>query len=360
VVSLDGIVPVEVSAGPPSAVKVSFRSPPVNTILAPGGTTQLCVDVNDAENGVLAQLAVDWALSGPGALASPSTTSNELGIACVDYHHPAGVVTQGKTAKITATATHDGAEGSDSVTLTPRWATIQIEAKPDSQTGFSPATNTSVSVLPNEQVQLRLTLTGPGATPADPPVPLPETSIVGVEIDSGGGGTLILPDGSSNTTQLPLLDANGQTQLTWDPAGSTQETRIVVTYPPTALGQPGVTATVTLTPPTTADITATADRDESGCADFVGCWTHTYHLQITVSLAARAEPDGSLTITSVSGTVRFDEVTDGACDVVGLVDPHTFTGNLDSSTSRFLGAVTPGNPPPYVLLDLVFVGTDTP
>src|SRR5581483_2062466 len=97
-------VAVHETAGPQSATQVSFAfSPPVNSILDPGGTTNLCVKVTDAESKPIENLSVSWALGGPGSLAAPSSTTAAAGVACVDYHHPAAPVAQGDTATITAT-----------------------------------------------------------------------------------------------------------------------------------------------------------------------------------------------------------------------------------------------------------------
>ena len=77
----------------------------------------------------------------------------------MDYQHPAGPVTQGDTDTITATATSGSDTGSDAVTLTPQWAHITIETRPDSQSPYTMTTNTTVHVNPGEHVQLRITLT---------------------------------------------------------------------------------------------------------------------------------------------------------------------------------------------------------
>lgn len=331
-------VAVHETAGPQSATQVSFAfSPPVNSILDPGGTTNLCVKVTDAESKPIENLSVSWALGGPGSLAAPSSTTDATGVACVDYHHPAGPVAQGDTATITATATHDGADGSDSVTLTPRWVSIRIEAKPDSQSGFTTATNGTVPVVPGEHAQLRLTLTGPGATVSDPPQPLRAGSTVQVEIDTGGG-TLVLPDGTTGVLALPTLDTNGQTLLTWDPQSSTVDTRIHVSFPLPDVG-PGVGADVLLAQRRanvvglhTGTIHACGFIEENGRIPF--CQDSIFQERLDLFVTATLLPDGTISV-HVTGTVSAhdsenDYVVAGGELFLDCTGSYDFDGSVDN------------------------------
>ncbi len=156
--SIPATLPVHLQATT-DALTVRFRSPPTNVVLHYGQTTNLCVDVSDGDNNVLASTPVEWTNDGPGLLDGTTSTTNGLGVACMDYHHPVGPVNQGDTATITATSTSGGDTGSDAVTLTPEWAHITIETRPDPQSPYTMTTNTTVDVDPGDHVQLRITLT---------------------------------------------------------------------------------------------------------------------------------------------------------------------------------------------------------
>lgn len=268
--TFENLLPVRLGATT-GTVTVAFRSPPTNEILPFGQTTSLCVDVYDGDSTVIAGETATWTLTGPGSLAATTSTTNSLGVACVDYHHPAGPVTQGDTARIQASVTHNGDTGSASVTLTPDWAHIEIETRAEIwnpggtdylEPSFRVSTNGSRAVDYNHYVNLRVTVTGPGATPSAPPRPLAEGHLVQVEIVQGGTDhgrfELTDPDGSFRwgTSVLAFVDANGQALLHWDPVywdpdtgttGLPPETDVTirVTYPDTTLFNGGATATVT-------------------------------------------------------------------------------------------------------------------
>ncbi|HUR03976.1 MAG TPA: IPT/TIG domain-containing protein, partial [Nonomuraea sp.] len=232
---------LQITSRLPPVTRVAFRSPPVGQYLDAGGTTTLCVDVTDGDDNVLAAIPVAWSRSGPGSLSSASSLTSASGVACTDYEHPSGPILEGITAGVTATATANGAVGSSAVTLLPRWVRISLEVEPESAPGFVNGTNTTVALTPDEGARVRVTLTGPGATTADPLVPLADAS-VGQAITSGGG---LLLDGSG----IPLgsffsLNAAGQAVITFDPSGSTGDTELRFFNP--ADGSPGVAATVTL------------------------------------------------------------------------------------------------------------------
>ncbi len=252
-VSSDTTIPVHLDAGPPHALHIAFRSPPTDTILAPGETTTLCVDVSDENSTLIAQLAVNWALDGPGSLASNTTTTDSLGKACVDYHHPAGVVAQGDTATITASASHNGVDGHQSTTLTPRWASIALQTRTASQQSFSPSTNTTVPIVAGDDVTLRATIMVPGATASAAPVPA-DGDIAQIDVESGVG---TISDGTDppNTILLPILDSSGETEVTWDAGGPAAQTTLRVSFPSPGLGLAGVAATVTLVPQTGIAVT---------------------------------------------------------------------------------------------------------
>lgn len=255
--SFENLFPVRLGAST-GTIAVDFRSPPTNVVLRMGQTTNLCVDVFDGDGLAIDGAAVAWSLAGPGSLAGAASTTNSLGSACVDYRHPAGPVNQGDTVSIGASVTYQGDTGGDAVTLTPEWAHIEIETElPDDHTGYQTSTNGVVSVRYGDSVTLRVTLTGPGATPSDPPQRI-AASPIQVMIDSGGGyltywqvvgGDLVL-------TEVPRLfrtstDANGQVVLRWiahetphDETIVTANPTIRVDYPPPLLGVPGIAATV--------------------------------------------------------------------------------------------------------------------
>ena len=105
---------------------------PTNVVLPFGQTSNLCVDVATATTTSLVATTVYWANDGPGSLADYVSITNNLGVACIDYHHPAGPVTQGDTATITANGRRTGPTPAATRPRSPsQWAHIEIETRPD-------------------------------------------------------------------------------------------------------------------------------------------------------------------------------------------------------------------------------------
>jgi Tol biopolymer transport system component len=262
-IGLDAILPVNLAAASPTTVTVVFRSPPVNDILEPNQTTQLCVDVADGQQIALSGVPVSWSLSGEGSLSGVTSMTNSLGIACIDYHHPTDLVPQGATAEIKAEASRGGATGSDTTTVTPAWISIALAAQPASEPGFSEATNATVKVPGGDQVQLIVTAITSGTTVAEAPQPCAACPL-DIAIASGGGQFIDTPQ-SPTAADLISLDDNGQALVTWDPGSFTGEaqiqfvvggvaatttlaTAITVIVAPTSIGlNPGQQATFTAT-----------------------------------------------------------------------------------------------------------------
>ncbi len=242
---IDPFARTTLTVGPPNDTILTFNSPPVYSILEPDGTTSVCVYVLDAEANGLPNVTVDWSLDGPGNLASSSTLTRAssfgaegVGLACVTYHHPGDLVFRDRTARITAAATHAGIRGEAQTTLTPRWASLAVEARPESRPNFAPATN-GVVRSSGERVRLALTLTGPGATVDDPPRPI-AAALVRVQIESGEGNLTV----DANTTGRDLIVTStdsGRAEITLDASTMTGEVMVRFSYP---LIGPGLAATV--------------------------------------------------------------------------------------------------------------------
>ena len=238
--TLDDFLPIDVSVGPPPETRIAFRDPPVDRYLAAFGSSQLCVDLSDAEGNVLATTTVEWTVTGPGSVVSPTTVTDALGVTCTTYSHLNGFVVEGVTSIVTARANSNGVIGTRSVTLLPQWAHIELEIRPGSAAAFVPATNSTISLDPTEGAEIRFTLTVSGPTPADPPVPT--NDVVGVGVN--GGGKLYLPDGSEALGSAPTgEDGPGIGRIRFDPDASTGDTEIRVFYSFTG---PSVVATVLL------------------------------------------------------------------------------------------------------------------
>jgi hypothetical protein len=114
---IDPFVSVNLVARPPAETHVRFRSPPQESLLVPGGPTELCVDLLNEEDTLLAATTASWSLSGPGSLSGGASVSNSLGVACIQYRHPETLDPALTSATVTARATHRNATGSDSVLL---------------------------------------------------------------------------------------------------------------------------------------------------------------------------------------------------------------------------------------------------
>jgi hypothetical protein len=291
---VDVNVPVHLTTGPPTAVHVAFQTPPTKAILAPGATTHLCVAVTDAEHQPIPNLILTLELDGPGSVPSSSPKTDLSGITCFDYQDPSGVVTRGDTATITATATHGSDQGADSTVLTPRWAAIALETSSDGVT-FAPSTNTTVAVAPGTIVTLRPTITVPGATASAPPVPA-AGEIAQIDVDSGGG-TLSNADVGPGTVVLPLLDAAGQTLVSWDPGVTTADTTLRVSFPSPGLGLAGIFATVTIVQRVPAVVTVGPDPV-----------TVDPHDQTTFAAIVTGPANHAVTWTATGGTIDADGV----------------------------------------------------
>lgn len=246
-------IPIQASAALPAVVNVRFRSPPVNRILTPGETTDLCVDVFNREDRLLPGVTVIWDRNGPGDLAATTSVTDVNGRACMNYTHPAGVVIRGSSVTVSATANVDGTEGRDEVLLTPRWAALALEVRAESDAAFRPATNAQIPIVDGQRMVLRLSLVGPGSTPADPEIPI-ALDQVRVQVESGGGGTLETPLGATGTDLALTTNETGHAELTWDPSGSTGGATLRVSYPLTGAG---IAATVALTTAASNDIRIT-------------------------------------------------------------------------------------------------------
>ncbi len=308
------------------AISVRFRTPPTDVVLPFGQTSHLCVDVADGDGNVMIGTTVEWANDGPGLLAGLRSTTDGLGIACMDYHHPAGPVDQGETATISATATNGTDTGSDAATLTPAWAHITIETRPDAQSAYAPATNTTVAVSPGAHAQIRITVTESGAAPTDPPQPLCEACPIEVRIENGGGELLWISENLACVDCFVGLDANGQVELDWDPQGTTADTTILVTYPPLLLsGLPGVAATVTFTPQNPPGTITGLISGTSLCG---GICVASISGNLQLSMDARLDANGKVAVDSATG--RLDHAT-----VVVQNDPDepaTCTSSIFSGT----------------------------
>lgn len=368
------VAPVDETTGPPIETRVAFQSPPVDAVLQPGGTTNLCVLVSDAESKAIVGLPVDWELNGSGSLASSSTTTAADGTACVDYHHPAGPVADGDTAEITATATHDGVKGSDTTTLNPFWVAIEIEARTDPTSGFANVTNGTLPVTPGQTVDLRLTLTAAGAKTTDPPQPLAETSVVGVDIESGGG-VLIGAGGTGSTSIIPLVDANGQIEVAWDPGTSTTDTTVRVSYPGGFLfGSDGVTATVDFVFNRLAVSPAATTIETGSGASFTASGPSAAGGVTWSATGGSIDASGHYTAPATAGTytVTATSVTnpgDSGTATVHVVAPPTwvthnstysgtYTLCVGPNCSQFDSAAQVGHNPFYGTAMQIYCGTD--
>lgn len=356
--NIPAAIPVHLKAST-GTISVSFRSPPTNVVLPFGQTTNLCVDVADGDGFALTSTPVDWTNDGPGLLAGTTSMTNSIGIACMDYHHPAGPVFQGDTDTITATVTSGPDTGRDAVTLTPQWAHVTIETRPDSQSPYTMTTNTTVNVSPGAHVQLRITVTESGATPADPPQPVCEACPITVRIENGGGELLDLSDNLTCVDCFVVLDANGQAELDWDPQGTNADTTILVTYPDLLFSQvPGVAATVTFTqqaPP--GNVNGVIGGVDLTCD---GDWCpvkQTYGGSFQLNVSASVYPGGGY-LASVTGQLNWTVATEDELGVCGDVSRHSLTETFSgSASSGFVGFAL--DDPSVVELGVQFDGTYT-
>ena len=237
-VSSDTTIPVHLDAGPPHALHIAFRSPPTDTILAPGETTTLCVDVSD-ENSTLdraarrqlgAQMARgrspsnidDDRLAGQGVRRLPPSCGRRGPGRHRDDHR------QREPQRRRRPPVHDRSRRGG--------RRSRFETRTASQQSFSPSTNTTVPIVAGDDVTLRATIMVPGATASAAPVPA-AGDIAQIDVESGVG---TISDGTDppNTILLPILDSSGETEVTWDAGGPRRRRPCGSRSPPRASGSP--------------------------------------------------------------------------------------------------------------------------
>ncbi len=310
-------LPFDVTIGQPGAASIAFDpTTATSTVLAPGGSTQLCAQITDGNGGHPHGQTIGFTLNGPGALTTQSVSSDGSGRGCTTYQHPAGIVADGDTATVTADAGTGADNVTDSVTLTPQWAGIELAVTPSSTGTPVAATNTAVPVAPGDTVDLGAVLTGAGATVNDPPEPIAADQ-VRVQVDSGPG-TLTTPLGATGTDLALTTDADGGVAVHWDGGGASGDVTLRVSYP---LNGPGVAATVTL---------ARTTR------------TFTGHVSQVVSSVQHPEFGTTTSSTTISFDVSMDVLPDGT------LTSATATGSYSESSSE-PGATTAECPPTDVI-----------
>jgi len=221
-------------------------------ILAVGGTTNVCVVVRDRLGVTVSGIPVTFNTDGPGEIDTTPQTSIESqfvnGVACAEYQHPDGPVPAGLTARIEVEAQQEADIGRTAIVLQPEEADVRLAARVLPDGAFVPvATNGAFPSGPGDAVEVRATLRGSGATPADPLVTIVDGDLVAT-LDEGNG---ILTTNGIPAVPLGLTTGiDGTATFRWEPNGD-EPAVIRVAHPADG---PGVSATVTVGPdPTTID-----------------------------------------------------------------------------------------------------------
>jgi len=296
-------------ANPPAAVNVALSNVFEGSILPTGVASPVCARLTDGAGDPLVGVQTTFSLAGAGSLASTSAASDSGGTACVSYQHPAGPIPPGVPIELRAEATVGGTTGSDTLSLIPRTASIAIGVRAGAATSFTAATNGSLRVFASDTAALRGTLTGSGATPADPIGPLP-FEVVRFVIDAGGGTLHSTANGGMQGNDvLAITDADGVADVGWEPDPTDgDDARILVSYP--AAGA-GVAATVLLERSAARGAVAmTRSYLFSGGCNALGCYEQSASLNVGLAVALLVGPDGAIAATA-SGSLTETRASNG-------------------------------------------------
>ncbi len=343
-------IPVHLEADVPTSVTVRWRpDTPVDHVLADdGGTNHVCVDVFDSRRNVLPALPVTFSLDGPGAISSGTSPTNSLGIACVNYTRPNGVVPKGLTAILTASTSLGLSEGRDVAVLTPEWVDMQLSVLTDAGSAAGPFAHGTVQVAAGVGAGITVTASQaiPGALVTDPGI-VCLFCTTELRIESGGG---LLTSGTQTGTGVVFdTDARGTGFAHWDPAGSTLDTTVSATID-------GVAATVTFLHG--ARYRGTITFHDRNTVDVDPSFS--FDRQATIDVTLQVLPDGTVPAATVSGHASWEvrvlqlEVGDAVCTPPILQD-STFSG--DASGATFTGLATNGQPMGSLHID--FLGTES-
>ena len=315
-------------------------SPPVNQILAPGGLTNLCVLVTDVEGLPIESHTVSWILSGPGALSASSSVTGLGGVACIDYHHPAGIVTQGQTARVEAQRdprrprAHRQRHAHATLGIARDRGTRRRRRRRSSQRRTPPSPCCPArpwSCAPGSPARDRPRPTRRSRSPSSSPPEIYD-----------GGGSLTDSQGNVLAVQLLLTDPADLDEVTWDPLASTGDTTLLFEYPDGILAPgPGIAATVTLgNPPIDVTVgpesaTLVATERQQFSATVVGgtntavTWSSTGGSITSDGLYTAGASTGtfSVTATSVADPSRSASAT--VTIIEGLIFEGTITETFD-------------------------------